>query len=430
MGSGLKKSEDFGTELLTLFERFCTFGATGAGGINRLAASEADREARDFLCQWLQEQGFQVIVDAVGNIFGIFDLETGQANSYFFCGSHLDSQPGGGRFDGTYGVASACITSLAIRNAVRKGDLDPRCRFFVVVCWTGEEGARFQPSLLGSGVFTGAIPVEDALSAIDAQGTTLRDALSAIGYHGTGQGPRPDHNIEIHIEQGPKLEAAGKDVGVVTSCWGARKLRLQIAGRPDHTGPTPMADRKDALLAAAHVITRVHELATGAWAPVHGSVGRIQIEPNSPNTVAAQAMLWIELRSGDETALGRVEADLRAIFEDVASLTGCKLQVLSSERREAIEFDRAARSVVEAALDEAGLGHMAMPTIAGHDAINLQRICPSTLIFVPSQNGISHSPDEFTSEQAMIQGLKALTEAVSKLISSRGETTNAVDAHA
>jgi len=418
MGNPPTNTEGLGRAMLELFEQLGSYGKTAVGGVSRLAASDADRAARDYLCRWLEENNCEVVIDTVGNIFGILDLKSGNSDAYFFCGSHLDSQPKGGRFDGTYGVVCACLTGRAIEDATRNNKLNPAFRFFVIACWTNEEGSRFQPSMMGSGVFAGTITEDAALNSTDETGTSLREALASIDYFGEGQGPRPSQYFEIHIEQGPKLEAAGVDIGVVTSSWGARKLRVEIIGRADHTGPTPMTDRKDALLAAAHLTIRVHELTTSAPKPVHGSVGRIIVDPNSPNTVAERATLWVELRSGDEEILRSIENDLLASMTQVSALTGCKLSLSSKERRDALQFDHTARKITESALNAADIEYMRLSTIAGHDATRLQRVCPSTLMFVPSRGGVSHSPHELTTDEAMTRGLEAMTCAVSKLISN------------
>ncbi len=418
MGNCLASEKDRSRALIDLFAHFGEFGKSADGGISRLAAGEADRQARNFLCQWLEKNSFDVIVDQIGNIFGILDLKKGDSDAYFFCGSHLDSQPNGGRFDGTYGVACACLTALAIQQAVSSGVLDTQFRFIVAVCWTGEEGARFQPSLLGSGVFTGEVPKTVALGAKDEDGISLSEALARIDYLGEGECPRPSRYFEIHIEQGPKLEKAKRQVGIVTACWGAAKLQVEIVGRSDHTGPTPMNERQDALLAAAYIITHVNEIAKDSLAPIHGSVGRAEIAPNSPNTIAERVRLWIELRSGDEAALRRIESELMRSIADVSDLSNCNIKFAQVDHREVIHFDQASMACVESALDDAGISHMRLPTIAGHDAIHLQKICPSSLMFVPSHRGISHSPEEFTSEDDMVNGLNAMICAVSSLVSS------------
>jgi len=410
--------EDLHCALLGLFAQFGELGKVAGGGISRLAASDADARARDLLCDWLKQNKFDVIVDKVGNIFGILDLGQGEPGTSFFCGSHLDSQPLAGRFDGTYGVVCACMTALAVRNAVRDGSLTTRYRNFVVACWTSEEGARFQPSLLGSGVFVGDIDAEHALATTDQGGVALSEALSRISYVGTGQGPTPARYFEIHIEQGTRLETEGADVGLVTSCWGARKLLIAIAGRADHTGPTPMDERKDALLAASQIIARVNGISMPANATLHSSVGRITVEPNSPNTVAESASVWIEIRSGCEAALDQAEGDLNAFFDVVQAQTGCDITVSSHSHRAAVGFDADATDHIENTLNTAGIRTLRLPTIAGHDAVSLQKICPTSLMFVPSRGGISHAPEEFTSDREMCVGLDAMTLAVSDLLST------------
>lgn len=404
--------------LLTLLGNFARFGETAEGGVARLAASKPDGAARDHLCGWLQENGFKVIIDAVGNIFGILDLGQGDAGLHFFCGSHLDSQPHGGRFDGTLGVACACIGALAIRRAVSAGRLSPAFRHLVVACWTGEEGARFQPSLLGSSVFSGSLHTADALEIRDENGISLREALAGIGYLGTARPPRASRYIELHIEQGTRLETSGIDIGIVTACWGARKLRIEIDGRPDHTGPTPMSERRDALLAAAKVVVQSNEGAIGATSLVHSSVGRMTISPNSPNTIAAHVDLWVEFRAGDENALSKVEEGLALDLVSIERDTGCGIRVGSREVRNVVTLDAAAADRVAGALDRTGISHMQLATIAGHDAVRLQSVCPATLIFVPSRRGISHAPEEFTSDAQLLRGFDAMVVAMAELMST------------
>jgi N-carbamoyl-L-amino-acid hydrolase len=404
--------------LLTLFAQFARFGETAEGGVARLAASKSDGAARDHLCGWLRGNGFKVVIDAVGNIFGILDLGQGDAGLHFYCGSHLDSQPHGGRFDGTLGVVCACIAALTIRRGVGAGWLTPTFRQLVVACWTGEEGARFQPSLLGSGVFSGSLDTAKALAIRDENGISLRDALAEIGYLGTEKPPRPAHYIELHIEQGTRLEMSGTAIGIVTACWGARKLRIEIDGRPDHTGPTPMAERRDALLAAAKVVVQANKHAVGATSLVHSSVGRMTISPNSPNTVVAHVDLWAEFRAGDENALSEVEEGLTLDLVRIEQDTGCGIRVGSREVRNVVTLDSAAADCVAGALDRAGISHMQLATIAGHDAVRLQSVCPATLIFVPSRGGISHAPGEFTSDAHLLLGFDAMVLAMAELIST------------
>lgn len=403
--------------VLDLHSDFGEIGVTPSGGISRLAASREDGKARDLLCDWLRRNDFDVLVDGIGNIFGVLDLQRGDPARHFFCGSHLDSQPDGGNFDGALGVVCACICGLEIRDAVARGTLHPSYRYYVVANWTGEEGARFQPSLIGSSVFTGSMALEYALEREDRDGVSLRDSLSDIGYFGDAGVPTPDHYLEIHIEQGIKLQNANVPVAIVSSCWGAKKLLVEVSGRPDHTGPTPMEDRRDALLAASHLIVQANEVSRRSAATLYSSVGRIEVSPNSPNTIADSVQLWVEFRSGDEEALREAERQFESSFAGIAATTGCGLEVVSTENRAVVEFDQESNAAIEDVFARSGTSYLHMPTIAGHDAIRLQSVCPTTLLFVPSKDGISHSPEEFTSDEDVCAGFDAMLHAVSRLIS-------------
>ena len=407
-----------------LMARFAAIGATPEGGVTRLAASSEDGAARDLLCRWLRDQGFTVRIDAVGNLFGCLDLGAGREDGALYSGSHIDSQPNGGRFDGTYGVLAACCAALAVRQSVLEGALVPRLRHLVVVAWTNEEGARFQPSLLGSSVFTGSLPAERALASSDGEGVTLGAALRDIGYLGEERPPaEPDHYVELHVEQGAVLEQSGHQIGIVTHCWGARKFQARFQGKPDHTGPTPMAQRRDALRAAGLLIAEVSDLALASQGRLHGSVGRILVAPNSPNVVPESATLWVELRADDETELDRAQDAFHAALERIAATTGCRAEIEASSRRSVQAFDRPGAAAARAALEPLGLKVMTMATIAGHDALALQARYPATLLFVPSVEGVSHSPREFTAERDLETGLTALTAVLSRLLSGaqRGE---------
>ena len=411
-------TSDAAAALHDLMARFAAIGATADGGVTRLAASAEDGRARDLLCQWLGAQGFTIEIDAVGNIFGCLDLGGAATGGAVYCGSHLDSQPNGGRFDGTYGVVAACCAAVALRRQVEDGTLRPRRRYIVVAAWTNEEGARFQPSLLGSSVFSGQLPLDAALAAADGDGLTLSAALRKIGYLGEGRPPAdPDCYVELHVEQGAELERRGGQVGLVTHCWGARKFRTRFIGKPDHTGPTPMALRHDALRAASLLITDVTERALASQGRLHGSVGRILVEPNSPNVVPQSATLWVELRSGDEAALDAAERGYHERLEEICRATGCRVEIEQSSRRTAQAFDPPGVEAAGAALAPLGLETMTMATIAGHDALALQARFPAILLFVPSVEGVSHSPEEYTRDEDLETGLTALTAVLARLLS-------------
>lgn len=406
------------TEMLDLLEGFSRFGATPEGGVSRLACDEAEGEARDFFIKWLADNGFDVRIDQIGNIFGLVDFGVGDPSLTFYCGSHLDSQPDGGRFDGALGVITAMVVAKSLMNAVKRGELAPVYRQLVVVSWTNEEGARFQPSLLGSGVFTKSVPLSQALATVDADGVSVEAALSQIGYLGTDVVPRPDYYFELHIEQGTRLEAAQNSIGIIERCWGAIKLRICVQGRADHTGPTPMDVRKDALLAASRLVVCVNNLSKTSASDLYTSVGRMEITPNSPNTIADTVRLWIELRSADQSALQTAEQALATKIAGFSDTTGCLIETEARSDRPVIAFDPSGCATIEGAASDIGLETMRLSTIAGHDAINLQTICPSSLIFVPSKDGISHAPDEFTSDTDVIAGYDASLAAISALLAT------------
>lgn len=403
-------------ELLELLDAFGTFGETGKGGIARLAASPADGQVRDFLCDWFRERDFRVLVDEVGNIFGVLDLMKGPAEKHFFCGSHLDSQPEAGKFDGALGVACACIAALCLQESVKTDGLEPSFRYFVVCCWTGEEGARFQPSLVGSSVYSGAKTAAETLAIKDSDETSLAVALDTIGYRGKDTIPKADQYLELHIEQGTELERNKTPIALVTNCWGAKKIRLEFKGVPDHTGPTPMQDRRNALLAASHGIVEVEAIANKAKATLYSSVGRIEVQPNSPNTIAEHVQMWIEFRSPDEAALEAAEKDLLKALDGIERETGCTAHISSTETRSVVTFDKTAIATIEVGFKAASIPFLHLKTIAGHDAVRLQEVCPSTLLFAPSKDGITHSPEEFTADEDVCAGFDAMLDALSNLI--------------
>ena len=408
--------QDPHTQLLGLLDAFQRFGATKSGGVTRLAASKEEALARDHLCEWLKLNGLDILVDPIGNIFGILDFGPREIERAFYCGSHLDSQPEGGNFDGVLGVASACVAALSLKQKILRGQLEPTYRYFVVACWTAEEGARFQPSLLGSSVFSGHLSLDEAWDLRDRDGVRLKDALSEIGYLGTDTSPAPDHYLELHIEQGCRLENARHAIGLVNACWGAEKIRIIVKGKADHTGPTPMEERHDALLAASHLVTKVNEISASSDAELYGSVGRLEVHPNSPNTVADRAEMWIEFRSAAkealEFALERLDTDMRAIGERCR----CNLERSSRETRNVVQFDQPSLALSAQALEAADMAFQRLDTIAGHDAIRIQTICPSTLLFAPSKDGITHSPLEFTSDKDICAALDGMLVVLERLI--------------
>lgn len=292
--------------------------------------------------------------------------------------------------------------------------LRPHCNL-VVVNWTGEEGARFQPSLVGSGAYTGALPLDWALSRTDGDGISLGAALQAIGYAGTGALPRPAAYVELHIECGRVLDDAGHRLGVFTRYWGASKQRITFLGEAAHTGPTPMPRRRDALLGAARLIVAVRDMADRAPGLLYSSAARIEVHPNSPNVVPAEVTLFIELRSPEPDVLAWAETELTRQALLAAQSAAVQHRPGPVDRRPAGAFDVGLAMI--AGQEAAAMGHTVqhLDTIAGHDAISLAAICPSLMLVVPSVGGICHNPAEFTRPEDVVLGVALLTRTLARL---------------
>lgn len=395
-------------------EAAASFGRTAAGGVCRLAASREDGAARDWLRARLEEEGFRVALDAIGNMFGILDL-AGPEAPCVLTGSHLDSQPTGGRYDGAYGVIGGLEAALAVRRLAATGHGRPT-RNLVVVNWTNEEGARFAPSTLGSAVFAGFVDLDAALSSVDADGVTLGKALAAIGYQGADVLPQTlAAYVELHIEQGPELERHGRTIGVVEGSWGTVKYVVEITGEAAHTGPTPMAKRRDALLPAAELILFGRRLSDETGGALLSSVGRLDIEPNSTNVVAGRVRLFVEFRDIDPGRLAAACAAFEAKARDLAT-PAVSVALTRTVNRPASAFDAALRDLIEDAARDCAYPTLRLHTIAGHDAIPLKARCPSGMIFVPSAGGISHNEAEFTAPKDLEAGVEVLAAVLWRLV--------------
>ncbi|MEQ7921770.1 Zn-dependent hydrolase [Xanthomonas sp. WHRI 1810A] len=403
-------------EFEALFRQSSAIGATPAGGLHRLSASAEDGQVRDLFTQWLTERGFEVRVDAVGNLFGLMTFDP--AAPYLLCGSHLDSQPSAGRFDGIYGVLAGAVAVSSLARQMKARGQTPACNL-AVVNWTNEEGARFQPSLIGSSVFTGSMSIEDAWACRDGDGISLEEALRSIGYLGEGRVDLPVAGyVEIHVEQGPQLESEGLAIGVVRETWAALKNRVRFDGEQNHTGPTPMAARRDALLAASHAVVAVREEVERHGLEMHSSVGRLEIYPNSPNIVPSRVSLLIEYRSRDVERLAAAGERLNATLEAIASKTHTGFEVESSVLREPAKLHHGFAELAYSVGQQLGLPMGNSITVSGHDAISLNRKYPVCLLFIPSSNGVSHNEAEFTRDEDMHNGLRMLTALLYRACSS------------
>jgi len=381
-------------------------GATPKGGVRRLTLTDVDREGRDLFVRWCRDAGLAVEVDAIGNIFARrAGAEPGLAPVTI--GSHLDSQPSGGKFDGAYGV----MAGLEIVRTL--DDAGVRTRAPVeVAAWTNEEGSRFVPTMMGSGVYAGVHRLEDALAQRDVDGVTVREALAAIGYAGSA----PPHPVgayfEAHIEQGPVLEETRTTIGVVLGALGQRWFDVAIVGQDAHAGPTPMDTRKDALLAASRLVLEVNRIATTFPDYARGTVGCLQVKPNSRNVVPGEVRMTVDLRNAKDTTLSAMVEALRDAAARFARECRVAIELQEVVRFPPSEFAPALVESVRAAARELGLAHRDIVSGAAHDAVYLARIAPAAMVFVPCEGGISHNETENARAADLAAGCNVLLQAV------------------
>lgn len=394
------------------FQAMSAFGATDAGGVERQAGTEAHRQVRIWLRDWLAEHGFTTTVDRIGNLFGLREWNAGAP--FVLVGSHLDAQPRGGRYDGAYGVLAAAHAAERLhRRFAESGELPP---FNVaVVDWFNEEGCRFKPSMMGSAVYTGKLGLEEAWAVRDQEGVTVKEALAAIGFLGETDGPRPAFAAEIHIEQGRILDKEGIRIGLVESNWAAHKYQLAVLGEQSHTGSTVMADRQDALLGAARVIVAVRELADRFPGELHTSAGQLFVHPNSPVVVARQADLHLDLRSASLAVLEEADRLLNQEFAAIEAATNVEIVKRNAHFWPVTPYQPEGVELARRVAEDLGLSHRRMLTLAGHDSTNLKDLVPTVMLFVPSVEGISHNEREFTRDEDLLAGLDLLTEVVAQL---------------
>lgn len=394
------------------FAMLCTFGATANGGVDRLAASAADGEQRTWFTQLLTGHGFTVKFDRIGNQFGTYEMVPGAP--YVIVGSHLDSQPTAGRYDGAYGVLAAAHAAFRVVAAYKNSGSLPKYNV-AVVNWFNEEGSRFKPSMMGSSVYTGKLELGQALSTQDRDGVTVGDALAAIGCVGVGDGPQAACCAEIHIEQGRSMERGGITIGIVDSNWAANKYEFIVNGEQAHTGSTVIADRKDALLGASMLVVAARELADSFPGVLHTSVGQLDVYPNSPVVVPSRVTLLLDLRSADEDVLAQADRLLHGHIERIERLANVTISKEDSHCWPVTPYQPAGVELAEKTAANLGLAHQRVKTLAGHDSTNMKDIVPTVMLFVPSVDGISHNEHEYTRDEDIVSGLHMLTDVVRRL---------------
>jgi beta-ureidopropionase / N-carbamoyl-L-amino-acid hydrolase len=395
-----------------LLARLAQLGAVGAdahGGRTRLALSAEDQAARDLVASWLREAGADVRVDAIGNLYGV--LDGAQAGPPIMTGSHIDTVRRAGAYDGCYGVVAGIEVLDALRRRGR-----PR-RAVAVAAFTNEEGVRFAPDLLGSRVVAGHIPLEEALALEADDGARVGDELRRIGYAGTLAPTAflPAAFVELHIEQGPVLDAEGVAVGVVEAVQGHAWWRIAIEGTANHAGTTPMTLRRDAGAAAMGLAGRLVERARADGVPQVATVGTLSLEPNAINVVPGRAVFTVDLRDPRDAMLERAEALLQEGLRDVER-QGFRVAAERISHHAAVTFDPALCALIESGARELQLSSRRMNSGASHDAQMLAARCPTAMIFVPSLRGISHNPKEHTEPAALAQGAELLAHTLLRLV--------------
>ncbi|MEZ2299874.1 Zn-dependent hydrolase [Variovorax sp. RCC_210] len=397
-----------GERLWSALMELARIGATPKGGVKRLALTDLDKQGRDLVVAWGKEAGLSITVDKIGNVF-MRREGTNPALPPVVSGSHIDTQPTGGKFDGNYGVLAALEVVRTLNDQGIRTEAPIEVAF-----WTNEEGSRFVPVMMGSGVFCGAFSLEHAYAATDTEGKTVRDELARIGYVGT-QTPG-DHPIgayfEAHIEQGPVLEDAGKVIGVVPAVLGLSWYDCVVTGMEAHAGPTPMHLRRDALQVATRIMQEVVAIAHSHPPYGRGTVGMVQVHPNSRNVIPGQVKFSIDLRNVNDELLDRMHAEMLAFIERTRRETGLGVSIERVSYIPPCPFHPDCVDAVRRATERLGYSTMDVVSGAGHDAIYAARLAPAGMIFVPCKDGISHNEIEDAQPDHLTAGCNVLLHAM------------------
>jgi len=413
----LNKLRINGKRLQTALEEMAKIGATPGGGVQRLTLTDEDKQARDLFVQWLEELNLEITVDEMGNIFG---RRSGKNNDLpaVMSGSHIDSQPKGGRFDGILGV----MGPLEVLRTLHENNVETE-RPIVIVDWTNEEGSRFAPAMVASGVWAGALERDWAYHRTDINGNRFEDELIRIGYKGeTPCKAFPVHCYwEYHIEQGPMLEREGKMIGAPKGILCLHWYDIYLEGEANQVGPTPMEGRHDALCAAADMILKVNELPDRMSGNMVATVGEIQNHPNSRNIIPDKVHFTVDIRSWDDEHAITAWEKVRQDFKAIAERRGCPIRMEETWRVEHSPFDQKRVQMVLDAAEEMGYSNLHMVSGAGHDASYMNQICSTAMIFVPSIGGRSHVEVEKTTWEDCEAGANVLLHCMLKSANEANE---------
>lgn len=383
-------------------------GATEKGGVCRIALTDLDRDGRDLFVKWCKDAGCTISVDQMGNIFA---RRPGKNNDLapVMTGSHLDSQPTGGKFDGVYGV----LAGLEVLRTLNDFGIETDAPVEVAV-WTNEEGSRFAPAMVASGVFAGVFDLDYGLSRADLDGKTMGEELKRIGYAGDlPVGGRPvGAYFEAHIEQGPILEAETKTIGVVTHAQGQRWYEVNVIGQDAHAGPTPMERRKDALVGAARMVGEINRIGLAHTPFGRATVGLLNPIPNSRNVIPGKVFFTIDFRNPNEDALTAMDAEMRASLAKIAAEQGLEIEITQIWHSPVVTFHDKCVGAVRNATQRLGFSNMEIVSGAGHDACYINRVAPTGMIFIPCEDGISHNEIENAAPADCAAGCNVLLHAM------------------
>jgi N-carbamoyl-L-amino-acid hydrolase len=405
--SGTNRKID-GKRLWDSLMEMAQIGATPKGGVKRLTLTDLDRKSRDLFGEWCRKAGCSIKVDRMGSMFA---RRAGADDSLppVLIGSHLDTQPTGGKFDGALGVMAALEVVRSLN------DLDIKTRHPVEICmWTNEEGSRFAPAMIASGVFAGAFTLEQALATRDPEGKVFGEELDRIGYSGPESvGGRPIHALfELHIEQGPILEEEGTEIGIVTAANGQKWYEITLTGVESHAGPTPMNRRKDALLGAARIVELVNKIGHDHDPAACATCGMIEAYPNSRNVIPGRVFITVDFRHPDGENLISMDKALRAGLAEIAARTGVTAEISMVADFPPQPFDESCVAAVRNATAKLGYSHRDITSGAGHDAVYVARVAPAAMIFTPCIDGISHNESENMTPEWAAAGTDVLLHAV------------------
>ena len=401
-----------GARLWDSLMELAKIGATPKGGVCRLTLTDLDRQGRDLVTGWAREAGMEVTIDKIGNGFM---RRPGRNNALppIVTGSHIDTQPTGGKFDGNYGV----LAGIEVVRTLNQHGIETEAPIEVAF-WTNEEGSRFVPVMMGSGVFAKAFTLEHAYAATDVDGKSVKDELARIGYIGTQEpGEHPiGAYFETHIEQGPVLEDHDKTIGVVTGVLGIRWYDCTVTGMEAHAGPTPMALRKDALQVATRLMQEVvacaHRHPQDGQNHGRGTVGMVQVHPNSRNVIPGRVKFSIDLRNASDALCDAMDADIRGVAAKLSAESGLPIVIEQVSAYPAQPFHAECIAAVARATEQLGYSHMPVVSGAGHDAVYMARLAPAGMIFIPCKDGISHNEIEDAKAEHITAGCNVLLHAM------------------